>query len=376
MTDPNGAFVAPELSSQVTGFGAAMIEVLGRAAVAVTVIADRGDGFERWYANVSAATIIGYTLPEMLEVPPLETVWPASRPLVMGLSAAFRGGQAIPPALEFSGNTKEGRELPLEVAMSGMVVPGGVAYIMVLRDSHAQVSSQLSLLEADRIGLVGALAAGFAHEINNPLTSVLLNLRSLRKQLGTHLPDPAQPQALRCHDDITTGAERIASTVRAFQTLATRSETQPVDLAALVSASLRLAAPTLGPRAHVIRQIFPVPPVHGEESRLGQAVLAMLLFSSSGFEQEPANGATNRIVVEVTTRDGNVIVEVTDNGRELAPEEARRAFDPFFRSSSRGAGMGVGLGVARSVAATHGGDVALAPRSGGGAVITMRLPVP
>ncbi len=374
MAAPSGVFVAPELLAQLSTFGMAMVEVLGRAAVAVTVIADRGHGFERWYVNAQAAAIIGYTLPELLAVPASETVWPASLPFMEALSAAFRAGQPIPPALEFSSITKEGRELPLEVAMAGMVVPDGVAYLMVLHDSRTQVSSQLSLLEADRIGLVGALAAGFAHEINNPLTSVLLNLRSLRKQLVAHLPDAAQPQALRCHDDITTGAERIASTVRAFQTLATRSETQAVDLAALVSSSLRLAAPTLGPRAHVIRQIFPVPPVHGEESRLGQAVLAMLLFSCSGFDREPPSGTCNRIIVEVVERAGEVIVEVSDNGRDLPPEEARRAFDPFFRSPSRGAGVGVGLGVARSVAATHGGDVALAPRAGGGAVITMRLP--
>ena len=86
---------------------------------------------------------------------------------------------------------------------------------------------RLSLLEADRIGLVGALSAGFAHEINNPLTSLLLNLRSLRKQMSA-MPEPAQRQAMRCLDDITTGAERIASNVRALQTLATRSATQTV----------------------------------------------------------------------------------------------------------------------------------------------------
>jgi C4-dicarboxylate-specific signal transduction histidine kinase len=255
--------------------------------------------------------------------------------------------------------------------MRNLRIKDGVVYVMVIRDVSNR--SQLSLLEADRIGLVGALCAGFAHEINNPLTSVLLNIRSLRKQLGRNLPPDAQPPALRCLDDITTGAERIASNVRALQTLATRSETQPLDLAALVSASLRLAAPSLDARAHVIRQIFPVPPVIGEESRLGQAVLAMLLFSSSGFDSE-ATSTANRIVVAVEERGDDVVVEVSDNGRELPGEEARHAFDPFFRSKTRGAGVGVGLGVARSVATTLGGEVTLAPRPGGGAVITMRLP--
>jgi C4-dicarboxylate-specific signal transduction histidine kinase len=155
--------------------------------------------------------------------------------------------------------------------------------------------------------------------------------------------------------------------------LATRSAKQPIDLGSVVSSALRLAAPTLEPYANVIRQIFPVAPVAGEESRIGQAVLAMLLFSSSGFDSNAAV-ASNRIVVAVEERDGLVIVEVSDNGHELTADEAQHAFDPFFRSSIRGAGVGVGLGVARSVAMALGGDVQLASRTGGGAVITMRLP--
>src|SRR5262249_11512451 len=234
--------------------------------------------------------------------------------------------------------------------------------------------AQLSLLEADRIGLVGALAAGFAHETNNPLTSVLLNLRSLRKQLHANLPEAARTPALRTLDDLSAGAERIASNVRALQTLATRSATQPIDIAVLVSSALRLAAPTLEPRAHVVRQIFPVRPVSGEESRIGQAVLAMMLFSCSGFDPELSTSG-NKITICVEERDGSVVVEVSDNGRNLSVEETRRAFDPFFRSNARGAGVGVGLGVARSVAATIGGEVDLAPRPGGGVVTTMRLPL-
>lgn len=347
----------------------ALLEALSTIGTGVIVIVDRGQGLERWYSNEPAAQILGYTSAELERVPPIDTIVPEQRNRVVQLSASFRSGAPVPPALEFDAITKDGSTVSVELALGHFGVPDGVAYIMVMRNE----ASQLSLLEADRIGLVGTLAAGFAHEINNPLTSVLLNLRSLRKQLCANLPEAEQPKALRCLDDVTTGAERIASNVRALQTLATRSGTKRIDLAAVVSASLRLAAPTLEPRAHVIRQIFPVRPVSGEEGRLGQAVLAMMLFSSSGFEVESTN-ASNRIIVAVEDRGDDVVVEVSDNGRTLTDEEARRAFDPFFRSSARGAGVGVGLGVARSVAATLGGEVMLAARPGGGAVITMRLP--
>ncbi|MEO8701389.1 MAG: PAS domain-containing sensor histidine kinase [Kofleriaceae bacterium] len=359
----------PELTPMMP----ALLDALGYIGTGIIVVADRGNELERWYSNEPAAAMLGYTLDEFMALPPIETIVPEQRPLVRQLSTSFRNGQAVPPALEFMALHKSGTAVPIDLAMGYFRIADGVAYVMVIRDVLNQ-PSQLSLLEADRIGLVGALAAGFAHEINNPLTSVLLNLRSLRKQLCAHLPVANQAQALRCLDDITTGAERIASNVRALQTLATRSSSgsQDIDLAAVVSSALRLAAPTLEPRAHVIRQIFPVRAVIGEEARIGQAVLSMMLFSSSGFEEHATT--TNRIVVAVEERGADVVVEVSDNGRDLSGEEARRAFDPFFRSPARGAGVGVGLGVARSVAATLGGEVTLTSRPGGGAVITMRLP--
>ncbi|MDQ3366863.1 MAG: ATP-binding protein, partial [Myxococcota bacterium] len=336
----------------------ALIDALGFGGTAVLVIADQGAGLENWYANEAAAALIGYPLEVLDTIPTLEMIVPEQRALVTQLTSSIRAGQPVPPALELIGLRQDGSRIVVEVTMGHYRIPDGVVYVMVVRDLSANQPSQLSLLEADRIGLVGALSAGFAHEINNPLTSVLLNLRSLRKQLAANLPEEAQAQALRCLDDIAIGAERIASNVRALQTLAARSETKGIDLATVVSSALRLAAPTLEPRALVVRQIVPVRPVIGEEARVGQAVLAMMLFSSSGFDAATAS-TTNRITVVVEERHGSVVVEVSDNGRELTPEEARRAFDPFFRSSARGAGVGVGLGVARSVAATLGGEVTL-----------------
>jgi PAS domain S-box-containing protein len=349
----------------------ALLEVLSYVGTGVTVIADRGRGLERVYVNEAAAAAVGYSPDELRARPLAESIAPEQRALLLEMMAGFRAGKPVPPVLEFTAAHKDGTKITLEFAMSSFRIPDGIAYVMLLRDApHTQ--SRLSLLEADRIGLVGALSAGFAHEINNPLTSVLLNLRLLRGHLTKGMSLASQPAALRCLDDITTGAERIASNVSALQSLATRRASAPIDLAAVVSAALRLAAPTLEERAHVIRQIFPVRKVNGDESRIGQAVIAMLLFASSGFDGETTN-LGNRIVISVEQRDDDVVLEVSDNGRELSSEEADHAFDPFYRSSTRGASIGVGLGVARSVAATLGGEVTLGPRPGGGAVITMRL---
>ncbi len=349
----------------------ALLEALNYAGVGVFVFRVRDGAAEKVFVNAPFAKSLGYTMDEWLATPLWSTVAKEQQQAIAQVFQRIRTGDTpVGGAIEVRLAHRDGHEVLGEIAAALTETDLGQLVVFVVRDSHRQ--SQLSLLEADRIQLVGALAAGFAHETNNPLTSVLLNLRSLRKQVISNLTDVAQAKALRCLDDITTGAERIASNVRARQTLATRSATQSIDLSAVVSAALRLAAPTLEPRAHVIRQIFPVSPVAGEESRIGQAVLAMLLFSSSGFDGE-LSSASNRIVVAVEEREGWVVVEVSDNGRDLTGEEAQHAFDPFFRSQVRGAGVGVGLGVARSVAVTLGGQVTPAPRAGGGAVITMRL---
>jgi PAS domain S-box-containing protein len=351
----------------------ALLDALTVADVGVLIMRFR-ETPEKIYVNAPAVRNLGYTPEEWLESPVYQTVAAEDRPLIALAFGRIAAGEPPPPAIEMRMIHKQGHVVRTELALGRVEVHGERMLVAVGRTMGVAPAPQMSLLEADRLSLVGALAAGFAHETNNPLTSVLLNLRSLRRQLTTHLADQAQTAAVRCLDDITTGAERIASNVRALQTLATRSATQTTDLTNVVSAALRLASPTLEPRAHVIRQIYPVGPVVGDEARLGQAVLAMMLFSSSGFDDKVAS-TSNRIVICVEQRDQLAVVEVSDNGRDLTLEEAEHAFDPFFRSSVRGAGVGVGLGIARSVALALGGDVTLAPRTGGGAAITMRLPL-
>jgi PAS domain S-box-containing protein len=352
----------------------ALLEALASAGIGIVAYRHVEGRTEKLYISDGFASHLGLTVGEWHDTPVWNFVAPGQQQTMSHMfQRLLEADRSAPAVIEVTLIHRDGHEVPCELAVGRVPIERGHVLVAVVRELGPQQQTQLSQLEADRLALVGALASGFAHETNNPLTSVLLNLRSLRKQIVTHLADTAQASALRCLEDITTGAERIAANVRALQTLATRSARQTVDLATIVTSALRLAAPTLEPRANVIRQINQVAAVAGEESRFGQAVLAMLLFSSSGFDGE-TSAISNRIIVAVEERDGLVVVEVSDNGRDLTHEETARAFDPFFRSSVRGAGVGVGLGVARSVAMTHGGEVTLARRDGGGAVITMRLP--
>jgi PAS domain S-box-containing protein len=350
----------------------AMLDALTRANIGYVILGHENGGFVKYDANDAAMRRLGYTREEWLASPTFALLMPDQRDVAAQMYKRLLAGELLTPSVELVFVDKHGEPVPVEVSYGHAEIDRGHALVLIWSDRVGQRPAQLSSLEADRISLVGALAAGFAHETNNPLTSVLLNLRSLRKLLVTNLADAKQAAALRVLDDITTGAERIASNVRAFQTLASRGGSGPCDLVAVTLAVLRLAMPTLEPRAHVARQISAVRLVAGDESRIGQAVLAMLLFAVSGFER--AGDPGNRMVVEVGERDGEVVVEVSDNGSVLDPEELSHVFDPFFRSPARGAGVGGGLAIARSVAISLGGDVVIAAHANAGAIVTMRLP--
>ena len=122
------------IAGELPGVMPALLDALGQLGKGVLVFADRGRGFERWYANGPAAAILGYTLDEFLQIPLIEVVAPEQRPLVAQLSAGFRDGQPIPPALELVGLHKDGSHLTVELAIGHQLIPEGLVYVAVIRD--------------------------------------------------------------------------------------------------------------------------------------------------------------------------------------------------------------------------------------------------
>ena len=186
-----------------------------------------------------------------------------------------------------------------------------------------RTSQQLSLLEADRHRARRRARGGLRARDQQP-ADVGAAQPALAAQAARRAPARSRRSRRRCAASTTSRPAPSGSRATCARCRRSRRAARPqsIDLAAVVSSALRLAAPTLEPRAHVIRQIFPVAPVIGEESRIGQAVLAMMLFSSSGLRHRDATAATNRIVVAVEERARDVVVEVSDNGRDLTAEES------------------------------------------------------
>ena len=350
----------------------ALLSVLEKAGVGVVVLRVDVATIDRLYINRAGAALCGYTPEDIQAVAVLDTVAPDYRAATLEVLALFERTQQIPAILETVLAHRDGSEVPIEISVELVRHHQERVYFILMRPRGTQAIASLPLLEADRIALVGALAAGVAHEINNPLTSMKLNLGSLRKNINVHAPDALRISCLRMIDDIGVGVERISTNVRALMGLARPGSSRSIDVAAITLSALRLVGPTLDDRAVVTRRIEAVAAIPGEEVRVGQAIVSMLMFSASGLSADSATPGT--IVVAVSTV-GNVIeVRITDNGTTPTQEDLLHAFDPFYQSPNRGAGVGIGLSVARAVATGLGGQVEMRAAAVGGAELTMRLP--
>ncbi len=232
---------------------------------------------------------------------------------------------------------------------------------------------------ADRMASVGTLAAGVAHEMNNPLTYVTANLAHARDVIERSAAPGARPDVatlvdeLRgALDDAQQGADRVARIVRDLKTFSRDDESrQPVDVRVALASALHLARSELKRRARVVEDVEPVPLVDASESRLGQVFLNLLVNAA----QAIPDGSPERHQIRVSTRlhDGWVEISVEDTGCGIPREVLARIFDPFFTTKPVGTGTGLGLAICHEIVAAFGGDIGVESEVGEGTRFTVRL---
>jgi PAS domain S-box-containing protein len=237
-------------------------------------------------------------------------------------------------------------------------------FTLVGWDISHQRELEARLVVSDRMASIGQLAAGVAHEINNPLTYVLANLHGLVRALDASNDDKARELAERAAQAVE-GAERIKSIVRDLSTFSHTSQTTPVllDVRPMIESSIRMAHNQLRYRARVVRQLDEVPPVLANDSRLGQVFLNLLVNAAQAIPE----GHVDDHAVTVRTRtdaEGNVVVEVHDTGSGVAPELIERIFDPFVTTKAQGEGTGLGLYICKNVIDSLGGTLELTSKPG------------
>lgn len=324
------------------------------------------------YANASFAEMLDLSLSDLRDRA-LATLLPSEdRP---SLEAWIGERDPAPVELRFVRRGGSRRLLAL-TPLTG-VGPEGAAQGFTVRDVTDKRLLQSELLVADRMMSVGALAAGVAHDINNPLSYVLGNLEYLSAELPKALKGAAREDGrdfIEALGEAREGAERvrrIVSDLRAFAR-ADSEGTQALDIPRLVESAVNMAFVEIRHRARLEKVLEPTPSVRANEARLGQVVLNLLL---NAVHALPAgHQEKNKIRVRTYSEGHLACIEVSDNGGGIPPELIGRIFDPFFTTKPWGTGTGLGLAMAHGVVNELSGDVTVKSQLGQGTAFTVSLP--
>jgi PAS domain S-box-containing protein len=244
------------------------------------------------------------------------------------------------------------------------------------RADRDRLTSQL--VQADRLVAMGTLAAGVAHEINNPLAYVVSSLSQLQETLGaapSGLPAAAIREALEVLAEAREGAERVRLIVRDLRsfTRVEEARVERIDLPPVIDASINIAQNELKHRARLVRAYGPVPPVLANEAKLGQVFLNLLINAAQAIPP----GHLEEHEVRVTTSTdaaGRAQVEVRDTGQGIPAALASRIFEPFVTSKRAGEGTGLGLSICKGLVGSMGGEVTFESHPGGGTTFRVTLP--
>lgn len=264
---------------------------------------------------------------------------------------------------------------------------GGVTGVIGICTDVTEIRKlQARAMQDDRIRAMGTLAAGIAHEINNPLTYLMSNLEMTRRELGAALagreaPPAGSPLQVRLSrlqallEPMALGAERIATVIRDLRGFA-RPDDQRVsllDVRTVLRSVLQLLGKEIEARAQLAVDLArEVAPLRANEARLVQVFVNLLVNAWQALPPRPVS--ENRIEVRAFDEGNRVVVEIADNGAGVPPQDRLRIFEPFVTTKAVGEGTGLGLFVSRNIVRELGGDIEVDERPGGGARFRVALP--
>lgn len=306
------------------------------------------------------------------------------------LARALRDGQAVelPPGASL--RSSSGNELAVEDSAAPIIDETGrtVGAVMVFRD----VSEQRRLLRQaelnDRLAALGTLAAGVAHEVNNPLSFILGNLQyalgeleALQNVLSDEPPAEREQLQSRIEDvsaalsDAQTGADRVRRIVSELRRLSrpTLDRRDPLDLRVVIDSALSMTMREVSKRARVIREFGDCPLVIGDDTRLTQVFVNLLVNAAHAIATGHVNSNEVRVVTG-TDPDGNAFAEVRDTGSGIPKNLIPRIFEPFFTTRALTTGTGLGLSISHGIITSLGGTLRVESRVGVGSTFRVTLP--
>ena len=337
-------------------------------------------GFDGYWKrlNPSWSRTLGWTDAELMAVPLVDFVHPDDRHAVIAARSDLTHGTPL-FALVNRYRCKDGSYRWFEWRSTADVERQLVYAIArdVTQAREMQDRLQRQLMRADRMASVGTLAAGVAHEINNPLAYVISNLDLIAEELraaGDTRGPVLAADALRLVAEAREGAERIRKIVRGLKTFSQDATERRavVDVRAVLERAVEVAANEIRHRAQLVKELGPVPPVEADEALLGQVFLSLLVNAAQAIGAGTVDANEIRITT-ATDQDGRAAIEVRDTGCGIAPEVLEHMFEPFFTTKPV-VGTGLGLSICLNVVTSLGGEITAANREGGGACMRIVLP--
>ena len=266
---------------------------------------------------------------------------------------------------------KDGRDLLVEVTRTIIRDRRGriLGSSAVARDITHRREMEESLSKAERLASVGGLASKLAHEVRNPLTSMILNAEMLAQELGA-LPPERTVEARELLSSILAELRRTSTLLKDYLSMAKQGAEGrgPCDVAGVIQGLLAFVdGELMGRRIEVATHLAePLPPVRGDERQLRQIFMNLL---RNAIEAMPEGG---KLTVEAAPAGGGVLVTVSDTGTGVPMGDEERVFEPFYSTKEQGTGLG--LAIVKQVVRDHCGTVLCDHAEGGGARFKVWLP--
>jgi PAS domain S-box-containing protein len=350
-------------------------ELIGIAPEPMGIV--RGGRFV--YANRAFASALGYQDPSALLDVDLSTVLSVEQADIRchRESVIVAGGKTPGPQV-YRVLRPDGSHVELETSSVPIEYEGQPAVLSLAHDVTARKALERQLVQADRLAAIGTMAAGVAHEINNPRPYVLLNLDWLARTLREAIAETSSlAGVIPMLDDARHGVEHVATIVRQLKAFS-RGDTETrmaVDMQAVAQSAIKIAGHAIPQNATIRTAFEPAPLVWANDARLEQVVVNLLINAAQAMSRDRLGSAGQISVSVAPTDDDRVALEVKDDGCGIPPEVLPRIFDPFFTTKPVGVGTGLGLSICHDIVASLGGTITAFSEDGQGTTFRVTLPV-
>ncbi|MBX3225802.1 MAG: PAS domain-containing protein [Labilithrix sp.] len=342
------------------------------------------DGVSRkiLFVNEAFTRMTGFTAAEAIGRTPDITVGPETS--VEALQAIQRARDALEPLrVELLKYRKDGSTFWVEMDLVPLFDDESrklLHYLAVMRDVTARRAEQLRKMENERLAAIGTLAAGVAHEMNNPLAYALMNIGYVEEELdeliaATH--DPTLPRWSELRSTLTEvrdGVSRVAQIVRDIRAFS-QLDAMPsgrCNIPVLVERAVQMSRSGMPASAQISTHYDETSEVVADPGRLAQVFLNLIVNALDAIP--PEENDKRRVFVRAFNDDNEVIVEVTDEGRGIPDDVMPRIFDPFFTTKEAGKGTGLGLSISYGIVRAAGGTMTVKSRVGVGTTVRIALP--